>query len=226
MIKYTSTKQISFDEFIQPFGGKLDKDNRWVKLALLMPWDEMVGVYGKRLSKRMGRKAIDPRIAMGALIIKYMLKISDEDTIQFIKENPYLQYFLGYSQYSYEQPFTASLFVSIRSRLGEKQVQELGEIFMHEVHQIEEKIDEMKGTKKSDKKSDEPPKNKGHMIVDATVAPSDTKYPTDVDLLNEAREKTEKLIDLLYVPEKGKVKPRTYRQNARKDYLVTATLIN
>ena len=222
MIKHTNTKQVSINDFIQPFGGKLEKDNPWIKLALLMPWDEMASIYGKRLSKRMGRKSVDPRIAIGALIIKYMLKISDEDTIQFIKENPYLQYFLGYSQYSYEQPFTASLFVSIRSRLGEEQVKELGKIFMREVDLVNEKIDKMKAEKKSDQNIDEPPKNKGHLIVDATVAPSDVKFPTDVDLLNDAREKTEKLIDLLYVPEKGKVKPRTYRQNARKDYLAIA----
>ncbi len=68
----------------------------------------------------------------------------------------------------------------------------------------------------------EPRQNKGHLIVDATVAPSDIKYPTDLDLLNDAREKSEQLIDLLYVPEKGKVKPRTYRQKARKDYLTAS----
>ena len=57
------------------------------------------------------------------------------------------------------------------------------------------------------------------MIVDDTVAPSDIKYPTDLDLLNEAREKSELLIDLLYKPAPEKVKPRTYRKKARKEYL-------
>lgn len=54
------------------------------------------------------------------------------------------------------------------------------------------------------------------MIVDATCAPSNIRYPQDVSLLNEARENAEKL--LLHDPAEGK-KPRTYRQRARKDYL-------
>ena len=60
--------------------------------------------------------------------------------------------------------------------------------------------------------------NSGTMIVDATCAPSNIRYPQDVSLLNEAREKAEKLLDSLHSPEDGK-KPRTYRKCARKDYL-------
>ena len=60
--------------------------------------------------------------------------------------------------------------------------------------------------------------NSGTMIVDATCAPSNIRYPQDVSLLNEARESAEKLLDVLHDPAEGK-KPRTYRQRARKDYL-------
>jgi IS5 family transposase len=231
MIKYTSTKQISIEDFVQPFGGTLSKNNRWVKLAYLLPWDDLVKVYIKNMSQTKGRKAVDPRVAVGTLIIKHILRATDEDTIEFIKENPYLQYFLGYAEYRYEQPFAASLFVSIRNRLGEQAFEELSEHFMTQVHKIEQKIKEKKENTGSDNSipskpgSQESrdvkpkPENKGHLIVDATVAPADIKYPTDLDLLNESREKSEKLIDLLYVSEKGKIKPRTYRKNARKDYL-------
>lgn len=44
------------------------------------------------------------------------------------------------------------------------------------------------------------------------------KYPQDTELLNEAREITEKVIDELHTPENVK-KPRTYRKKARKQYL-------
>ena len=37
------------------------------------------------------------RIALGALIIKEKLGISDRETIEQIREKPYLQYFLGMS---------------------------------------------------------------------------------------------------------------------------------
>ena len=56
------------------------------------------------------------------------------------------------------------------------------------------------------------------MIVDATCAPSNIRYPQDVSLLNEARENAEKILDALHDPADGK-KPRTYRKRARKDYL-------
>jgi transposase, IS5 family len=65
--------------------------------------------------------------------------------------------------------------------------------------------------------------NKGKMIVDATACPQDIRYPTDLNLLNDARKKSEELVDVLYDPGlHGKVKPRTYRKEARKLFLKTA----
>ena len=67
-------------------------------------------------------------------------------------------------------------------------------------------------------------KNRGKLLLDATVAPSDIKYPTDIGLLNEVRKGTEQVIDILYKSLEGqlKKKPRTYRKKARKDYLEIA----
>lgn len=64
------------------------------------------------------------------------------------------------------------------------------------------------------------PKNKGKLLVDATCTPADIQYPCDLSLLNEAREKTEAIIDILHETLKGKEKKvRTYRIQARKEYL-------
>lgn len=58
------------------------------------------------------------------------------------------------------------------------------------------------------------------MLIDATCTPADIRYPTDLTLLNEAREKTESFIDILHKPLVGKEKKvRTYRNRARKEYL-------
>jgi len=56
--------------------------------------------------------------------------------------------------------------------------------------------------------------------MDATVADQMIRFPTDVSLLNSAREIAESLIDELHKHKEitGK-KPRTYRQQARKAYL-------
>ncbi|MGC8001120.1 IS5/IS1182 family transposase, partial [Salmonella enterica] len=65
--------------------------------------------------------------------------------------------------------------------------------------------------------------NRGKLLLDATCAPADIAYPTDLRLLNEAREKLEGIIDTLHEPYRGQQrKPRTYRKKARKAYLSVA----
>ena len=49
-------------------------------------------------------------MALGALIIKQKLGTSDRETVEQIKENPYLQYFIGMSSYSNKPPFEAPFF--------------------------------------------------------------------------------------------------------------------
>lgn len=65
-----------------------------------------------------GRPAISPRIVIGSLIIKHLGNLDDRETVEQIRENMYMQYFLGYSSYTNEPPFDASLFVDFRKRLG------------------------------------------------------------------------------------------------------------
>ena len=61
--------------------------------------------------------------------------------------------------------------------------------------------------------------NKGRVLFDATACPQAISYPTDLNLLSEARLLTEHLIDTLYDPSLDSSKPRTYRKLARKEYL-------
>lgn len=224
MIKYNSKKQISIEEFKWPFSGQLSPENRWVTLARVLPWDEMVSIYVSKMSRKMGRRAIDPRVAVGSIIIKHLKGLSDEDTVDEIRENPYLQYFLGYSSYCYDPPFTSSLFVTIRRRLGEGQFNELSRQLAAYIDRVSEKPRKRKTRIDSDPPTDggsneDESLNKGHLMVDASVAPADIKYPTDLDLLNEIREKSELLIDQLHRPGRGQKKPRSYRQVARRHYL-------
>ena len=65
--------------------------------------------------------------------------------------------------------------------------------------------------------------NAGKLIVDMSVAPADITFPTDIKLLNTAREKKELLIDTIYnSSELHEVKPRTYRKRAHRNYLAIA----
>jgi IS5 family transposase len=61
------------------------------------------------------------------------------------------------------------------------------------------------------------------LLLDATCAPADITFPTDLKVLNDARCKSESIIDDLHAPLKGtEKKPRTYRRRARRDFLLAA----
>src|SRR4028118_469377 len=82
----------------------------------------------------------------------------------------------------------------------------------------------VKTEKKKDSEAKNESVNRGKLIIDATCAPADISYPTDLGLLNGARVHTEKILDILYKQIKYKThkKPRTYRNLAKKDYLAVA----
>jgi IS5 family transposase len=206
MIRYKSSRQLSLDGFSLPFGGKLNPDNRWVRWSEVIPWDELAVAYYQTMDAKQGRPGKDARLVIAALIIKHKLTLSDEETVLQVQEGPYLQYFAGFSSYKDEQPFAPSLFVEIRKRMGQ-------EVFSSFEQIILEKIGERKA------KPEEIPENQGKMLVDATVCEQAIRYPTDINLLNEGREISEGLIDDLYALSDLSKKPRTYRQNARRDYL-------
>lgn len=156
-------------------------------------------------------------MALGALIIKEKLQLSDEEAVRQIEENPYLQYFLGFPEYQNVRPFDSSMYVHFRKRLGEEALANYNEVIVKRA---------VETTNKPEQKDDDenpPPSNTGKLLIDATCAPADIAYPTDLGLLNEAREKTESIIDALHAPSIGKKpKPRTYRIKARKQYLAVA----
>ena len=148
------------------------------------------------------------------------MKITDEEVVQQIIETPYLQYYLGYEEYSDKKPFDPSLMVYFRRRFTAEDLALINEKML-ENHR---KQIENNSNKKSDDDNNPPStSNKGKLIVDASCAPADIKYPTDLNLINEAREKAEKIIDVLHEPLIGQEKKvRTYRKRARREYLNTA----
>ena len=100
-----------FEDFYLPFGGRLRSDNRWMRLSKLVPWDKIEQRYAKHFSGNgMGAPAKPVRVALGALIIKEKMRLTDEETVEQIQENPYLQYFLGYEGYQDEALFDPSMY--------------------------------------------------------------------------------------------------------------------
>lgn len=97
MYRKTPDNQLAFENFYLPFGGKLNGNNRWVRLAEMIPWELVEEIYAKNFtSSDRGAPAKSARLAFGALIIKERLGVSDEEAVDQIRENPYLQFFLGF----------------------------------------------------------------------------------------------------------------------------------
>lgn len=227
MINYTPQNQLSLDLFKHPFEQALDKENRWVKLASLIPWDSLASVYATKLDATSGRKSVDIRTVIAALIVKHKLKLDDRGTVQMIQENIYLQFFCGLPGFTIRPVFDPSLFVDIRKRLGNEEFDKFNKLVIEKSEKLKPHQARIsKPMNNSGKNDDEgtltPPKNKGTLKVDATIADQEITYPTDLKLLNECREKLEQMIDLLYIKQADKYKPRDYRRVARKEYLSVA----
>lgn len=156
--------------------------------------------------------------------------MSDEETVEAITENPYLQYFIGLHSFQEVAPFHASSMTHFRKRFDQAFINELNESVVLEQRKKDKKDHDDEPPNEGRHTSDEPgsssstesesPSNQRKLLLDATCAPSDITYPTDIGLLNESREKLENMIDALHEPLAGKQKrPRTYRVKARKAYL-------
>lgn len=234
MYRKEDPHQMKFQNFYLPFGGKLSGQNRWIVLADQVPWRHIEQQYSKLFSEDEGCPAKLARMGFGALVIKERLGTTDRETVEQIRENPYLQYFLGLSEYSDKAPFHHTMMTHFRKRFSKEILAEINDTIVAEamVGQPGESEDsgddendnnENENENENDNNEDEKPSNNGKLIVDATCTPADITYPTDLKLLNKAREKTEEMIDTMHAPFVGKRrKPRTYRRKARRDYLAVA----
>lgn len=136
------------------FEGKLAPNNRWVIMSELIPWSEFEEEYAKNFSEiGIGAPAKSFRIALGSLIIKERLGVSDRETVEQIRENPYLQYFLGIVEYSDKAPFEASMLVHFRQRIGEEIISRINRrIVQNKSEKVGEKNQEKKSKEKKNRK--------------------------------------------------------------------------
>ena len=256
MIKYTPASELSLQLFRTPFDAALSPQNRWVRMADLVPWDEMATVFLRSMSVAEGRPSVDLRTVLGTLLVKHIENLSDERTIEYIQENIYAQYFVGLSSFQAEPVFVPHLLVTIRKRLGEQGSKAVNDMLIAQAHRLrvikhrtrpsdqvppppppppppsppkqeaQQPDDEHNKAVEASAKAEDtkppssppPPRNRGTLIVDATVAPVGIAYPTDSRLLAECRRIAEGLIDALYMSDRSlwPTKPRTYRREAKR----------
>jgi transposase, IS5 family len=211
MKKYNSTSQMIIPGFESELHIELMANNRWVQLSSIVPWDDLVKGYMNSLVLGDGADGINPRIAVGSIIIKHKLNISDRELVSVIQENPYMQYFLGLNSFDPMPLFHPSLMVSFRKRMTNEAFDKINKLIIKDSKQFDLKLDGER-TKKARQ-------NWGTLMLDATVADQYIKFPTDLDLLNESRQWSEEIIDTIFPSTTFFLKPRTYRRLARKHYL-------
>ena len=214
--------QLGLADFNQPIGLKMNPENRWVKKAATIPWFAIEDRYASLFPSKTGMPAKPLRTALGSLIIQKQYGYADRELVEQITENPYYQYFIGLPGYQQEPPFAPSLLVEFRKRLTADILGEINEMIIEFNHPDDQPpADGADDPEEASSEMTAPTENKGTMMLDATCAPQQIAFPQDINLLNEARENLETIIDMECY-EYNEPKPRTYRQNARKDYLALA----
>ena len=122
--------QLSLTDFGAAVGLKLSPENRWIKKARSIPWEEIEIRYARLFTNKKGNVAKPLRLGLGACIIQTEYGYSDEETTLQIQEGPpYLQYFCGYREYDDSKPpFDPSLMVYFRKRLTPEILGEINEM--------------------------------------------------------------------------------------------------
>lgn len=210
-------RQISLLDNPESFGGiTLDGDNEWCRLAKLIPWYEFEDEYADLFPGTNGQPAISLRAALGSLLIKERYHFSDEETIEHIVMNPYLQYFIGLESFTQKPPFDSSMLTRFRKRITPEMLASVNDIIIGR-QPCDDHDDSDPGDSSGGNGTEE---NSGTLILDATCAPQNIRFPTDASLLNEARMNAERIIDILHTDglTGGGKKPRTYRDIAKKKY--------
>lgn len=105
MYKKFDYNQMKLD-FVLPFQGDLNPNNRWIILSNEIPWSKFEDEYSSQFSDDEGAEAKSFRVALGALLIQKKLGLTDEETLCQIMESPYLQYFIGFTEYQKKPPIS------------------------------------------------------------------------------------------------------------------------
>jgi hypothetical protein len=137
--KTTDNSQNDFLSFNQPLGLYMDPNNRWIKMAASIPWEQFERKYARLLKGKNGNVAKPLRLALGSLIIQTKYQYSDRELVEQLTENPYYQYFVGLPGYQENPPIDVSTLVLFRKRLKPDVIMEANEYILAATKEKESK---------------------------------------------------------------------------------------
>lgn len=168
-----SSQNTQANLFLAHFDQLLNPKHPLVILADKIDWNRFEVALADCYSPDFGRPAKSTRLMVGMLYLKHTFSISDEDLPVLWVENPYWQYFCGYSYMQHEMPFEYTTLIKWRKKVGAERLTLL----------LKETIELAVKEKHLDKK------NLASVNIDTTVQEKNITPPTDAKLLRRAIEK-------------------------------------
>ena len=160
----------AFELFQAHFDQLLDTGHELVILANKIDWPSLDIAFTDCYSPDMGAPAKAVRLMVGLHYLKYTFNESDESLVERWVENPYWQYFCGYTHMQHVCPIHPTSMTKWRNRVGAERMEALlTETIALAVRE--------KHLPKQDLK---------RVTVDTTVQEKNITYPTDSKLLYKA----------------------------------------
>ncbi len=152
--------QSHFDQLLNPY-------HELILLANKVDWPGLDAEYAGCYQPDIGAPAKATRLMAGLHYLKFMFNESDESLVDRWVENPYWQYFCGYTHMQHECPIHPTSMTKWRNRVGaerlEKLLTETISLAVREKHL--------------------PKQDLARVTVDTTVQEKNITYPTDSKLL-------------------------------------------
>jgi IS5 family transposase len=159
-----------FELFQAHFHQILNLDHELVQLAQKIDWSRFEAAFVDTYSEDMGAPAKAVRLMVGLHYLKFAFAESDESVVARWVENPYWQYFCGYTHMQHHLPIDPSSMSRWRKRVGSERVELL----------LKETID------LAVREHYVSTRDLQRVNVDTTVQEKNITFPTDSKLLYKA----------------------------------------
>lgn len=163
----------AFELFQAHFDQLLNPAHELVQLARKMDWDRFEVGFASCYTQDMGAPAKATRLMVGLQYLKYTFNESDESVVARWVENPYWQYFGGFTHLQHECPIHPSSLSRWRKRVGAERLESL----LHETIALAKREGQVSQA------------DLERVNVDTTVQEKNITYPTDSKLLYKAIQK-------------------------------------
>lgn len=165
------TKDPQGELFRARLDNLLDRRHELFRLAGIIDWSALDGVFGTLYCEEQGRPGVPTRVMVGLHFLKHMYDESDESVVAKFVENPYWQYFCGLEFFVHTLPIDPSSMTRFRRRVGPSGVEEMLRTTLAAAQK--------KGLLRAS--------DVAKVNVDTTVMEKAIAYPTDARLYDKAR---------------------------------------